>query len=238
MMNDVLKDRDNTNISENIKKVKARVREAAIRSGRNPDDIKIIAVSKTVEPARIIEAIDSGITDFGENWAQELRDKYDQVDRECSWHFIGHLQTNKVKYIIDKVGLLHSLDRLELAKELQKRAANIERILPVLVQVNIAEEESKFGIHANELREFLEKIKQFPNIKVKGLMTMAPFAENPQDVRWVFSDLRKLLIDIKAESVDNRDMEYLSMGMSDDFELAIEEGSNMVRIGSSIFGKR
>ena len=167
-----------------------------------------------------------------------MLEKYDNIDSRCRWHLIGHLQTNKVKYIIDKVSLIHSLDSLELAKEIQKRAEKADRVMDVLVQVNVAGEESKFGISPSEVRDFLLSVRKYKNLKVRGLMTIAPYAENPEDIRWVFRDLNKIFIDIKSENIDNIYMDYLSMGMSNDFEIAVEEGSNMVRIGTSIFGKR
>lgn len=225
-------------IRDNIEIVRERVAAAAIRSGRKPEDVTIIAVTKTVGTDRIAQAIESGLTELGENRVQELCDKYDSIDKKCNWHLIGHLQTNKVKYIIDKVSLIHSLDRLELAREIQSRAQKLGRIAEVLVQVNIAEEESKFGMRKEQVLDFVKAVSVFPNIRIKGLMTIAPLAENPEDVRWVFREAKKLLIDIKAENIDNIGMDYLSMGMSGDFETAIEEGSNVVRVGTAIFGKR
>ena len=222
----------------NLERVRERVREAELRSGRKPGDVRIIAVTKTVEPERILKAIDCGITDIGENRVQEMMEKYDIIDRGCRWHLIGRLQTNKIKYIADKVSLIHSLDRMELAEEIQKRADKAGRIIEALVQVNIAGEETKSGISPEQALEFVRALSGFGNIRVKGLMTIAPMAENPEDIRWVFSGLRKLLIDIRKENIDNIDMDCLSMGMSNDFETAIEEGSNMVRIGTAIFGRR
>lgn len=225
-------------IRDNIDAIRDRVARAAERSGRKPEDITIIAVTKTVDTDRIKQAVDYGMKELGENRVQELCDKYDIIDKSCSWHLIGHLQTNKVKYIADKVKLIHSLDRLELADEIQRRAQKLDRIIDVLVQVNIAEEESKFGMHKDNVMEFIRTVAKYPNIRAKGLMTIAPLAENPEDVRWVFKEAKKLLIDIKTENIDNIAMDYLSMGMSGDFETAIEEGSNIVRIGTAIFGKR
>jgi len=226
------------NIKSNVETVRKKIAEAAVKSGRKPEDINIVAVTKTKGIEVINEAIKEGIQDLGENRVQELLEKYDNIDNRCRWHLIGHLQTNKVKYIIDKVSLIHSLDRLELAKEIQKRAERADRVMDVLVQVNVAGEESKFGISPSEVREFLLKVREYKNLKVRGLMTIAPFAENPEDIRWVFRDLNKIFIDIKHENIDNICMDYLSMGMSNDYEIAVEEGSNMVRIGTSIFGKR
>ncbi len=225
------------NIKENIAAVRARIAAAAQRAGRNPEDITLVAVSKTVEPQRIIEAIDGGITHLGENRVQELVKKYDAIPGRIQWHLIGHLQTNKVKYIIDKVSLVHSVDSIELAKEIDRRANRRGTVVNILIQVNVAGEETKFGISPDQVEDMIEEIRSYPGIKVKGLMTIAPFAENPEEIRYVFRELNKKYIDIKRKNIDNIDMEYLSMGMSNDFEVAIEEGSNMVRIGTAIFGK-
>ena len=225
-------------IRENINSINARIRDAALRSGRNPQEIKIIAVSKTVDADRINEAFKYGITEFGENRVQELCEKYDILDIKCNWHLIGHLQTNKVKYIIDKVSMIHSLDSLDLAAEIQKRAEKAGKLVNALVQVNVSSEESKFGIDPGNVLHFLREVSRMGNIRVKGLMTIAPLTQQPEDIRWVFAGLRKLHIDIKQENIDNIDMECLSMGMSNDFEVAIEEGSTMVRIGTALFGKR
>ncbi|MGI6778057.1 MAG: YggS family pyridoxal phosphate-dependent enzyme [Acetivibrionales bacterium] len=225
-------------LRKNIECVRKRIARAAARSGRTPGDIGLIAVSKTVGPKIIEKAIDEGITVLGENRVQELVKKYDTINRECIWHLIGHLQTNKVKYIIDKVKMIHSLDNIGLAKEIQKRAEKAGRMMDVLVQVNVSGEESKFGIDKRLLRDFLREISNYSNLKVKGLMTIAPYAQNPEEVRPVFRELKKLFIDISRKNIDNIDMEYLSMGMSNDFEVAIEEGSNILRIGRAIFGER
>ncbi|HOQ37999.1 MAG TPA: YggS family pyridoxal phosphate-dependent enzyme [Acetivibrio sp.] len=225
-------------IKRNLDSVMERIEKAAQRSGRNARDIKLIAVTKTVEPEKILKIIDEGILDLGENRVQELTKKYDIIDRKCNWHLIGHLQTNKVKYIIDKVKLIHSVDRLELAQEINKRAQSHGITVDVLVQVNVSGEESKFGVALEEAREMVEKMSAFSNIRIRGFMTMAPFAENPESIRYVFSKLRDFSIDIRKENLDNNNMDILSMGMSNDFEVAIEEGSNMVRIGTALFGKR
>lgn len=225
-------------IKKNIIELRKKVTEAALKSNRNPEDIKIIAVTKTVEPERIAMAVNEGIYDLGENRVQELCEKYDKINKECNWHLIGHLQKNKVKYIVDKVKMIHSLDSISLANEIQKRAERINRVIDVLVQVNVANEPSKYGISCNEAIDFIKELSSLSNIKVKGLMTIAPLAENQENVRWVFRELRNLYIDISKENIHNIDMEYLSMGMSNDYQVAIEEGSNMVRIGTAIFGPR
>jgi pyridoxal phosphate enzyme (YggS family) len=191
-----------------------------------------------VEPERILRIIDEGILDLGENRVQELTKKYDKINRECNWHLIGHLQTNKVKYILDKVKLIHSVDRIELAQEINKRAQRHGITIDVLVQVNVSGEESKFGVSLEGAQELVEKINHLSHLKTRGFMTIAPFAEDPERIRYVFSKLRDFSIDIRKEKLDNRSMDILSMGMSNDFEVAIEEGSNMVRIGTALFGKR
>lgn len=202
------------------------------------DDVLLVAVTKT-HPADIInEAIDAGATDIGENKAQEIMDKYDQV-KPVRWHMIGHLQTNKVKYIIDKVDMIHSVDSLKLAKEINKRAANHDKIMDVLVQVNSAQEESNFGVTSEETGELIDAIlANCPNVKICGLMCIAPFDENPDNVRKYFAELKKLYDDYKKIEHDNLDFKYLSMGMSHDYKVAIEEGSNLVRVGTAIFGER
>jgi pyridoxal phosphate enzyme (YggS family) len=225
-------------IYDNCDRIRERISAAARRAGRDPSDVKLIAVSKTVDPDRIRKALEWGIADLGENRVQELCDKADILDGGFRWHLIGHLQTNKVKYIIDKVGMIHSLDRMELAEEIQKRAEKAGRVVEALVQVNVAAEDTKFGISPEEALGFIRNVAEMGNIKIKGLMTIAPLAESPEEVRWVFAGLRKLLIDIRKENIDNIDMDCLSMGMSNDFEVAIEEGATMVRIGTALFGKR
>ncbi|MCX8131967.1 MAG: YggS family pyridoxal phosphate-dependent enzyme [Clostridia bacterium] len=225
-------------ISDNIKEIKRNVENAAKKSGRTLDDIEIIAVSKTVEPDRITKALDSGLKNLGENRVQELCEKHDILNKEFSWHLIGHLQTNKVKYIIDKVSLIHSVDRIELGREIDIRARKAGRIMDILIQVNVSGEESKFGIPPEHTIDLVRKLSKFENLRVRGLMTIAPFVENPEEVRYVFKGLKKIFIDIKKENIDNIHMDFLSMGMSNDYEIAIEEGSNMVRVGTAIFGKR
>lgn len=225
-------------IERNLEDIRARVERAALKSGRTADDINVIAVTKTIEPERIISVVDAGIGVLGENRVQELLEKYDIIKRDCKWDIIGHLQTNKVKYIIDKVNMIHSVDRMELVEEIQKKAEKSGRIIDVLVQVNVAGEDSKFGIRPEDTYEFMVKASAFSNLKVRGLMTIAPYTDNPEDARWVFRGLNKIFIDIYKENIDNIDMKFLSMGMSNDFEVAIEEGANIVRIGTAIFGAR
>lgn len=225
-------------IKNTVCNVRKRIEKAANKSGRKASDIKLVAVTKTIEPERIIKVIDEGVCDVGENRAQEMCEKFNLVDRKCSWHYIGHLQKNKVKNIIDKVYLIHSVDTLELAEEIQKRAEKVSRVIDVLVQVNIAEEQSKFGISKQQTPKFIKYMANYRNIKVRGLMTIAPYVQNPEEVRGVFRELNKIYIDIGKENIDNISMDMLSMGMSNDFEVAVEEGANVVRVGTAIFGRR
>lgn len=225
-------------IKKNLEIIRKKIEAAAIKSGRKPEDITLVAVSKTVEPQKILKVIDEGITELGENRVQELTEKYDIINRTCNWHLIGHLQTNKVKYIVEKVKLIHSVDRYDLAVEINDRAKKVGKKIDVLLQVNISGEQSKFGVAQKAAKELIGQIAELENVRVRGLMTMAPFTPNSEVVRGVFSGLRKLSIDIEKENINNIDMEYLSMGMSNDYEVAIEEGANMVRIGTALFGER
>ncbi|PYG89895.1 hypothetical protein LY28_00494 [Ruminiclostridium sufflavum DSM 19573] len=226
------------NIKANLDNILSRIKAAAEKSGRNAEDVKLIAVTKTVDVDRIKSAYEYGILDMGENRVQELLEKHDKLDRSCRWHLIGHLQTNKVKYIIDKVDMIHSVDSIQLAKEIDARAARLGRKMNILLQVNVSGEESKFGIDTREVDEFVKIISEFGNISLRGMMTIAPYADNAEAVRDVFKKLYDKYIDIKQKKLDNVTMDYLSMGMSNDFEVAIEEGANIVRIGTDIFGKR
>lgn len=225
-------------IQSNIEYIQELKGKAAVKSGRNPEDVLLVAVTKLHGPDEMNEAIDAGITDIGENKVQEILDKYDRV-KPVRWHLIGHLQTNKVKYIIDKVSMIHSVDSMKLAKEIDKRAAQHDLIMDILVQVNSAEEESKFGITTAETDQLIADIaEQCPNIRIKGLMCIAPFEDNPEDVREYFAEVKQIYdkyVNVKNERVD---FEYLSMGMTHDFEVAIEEGSNLIRVGTAIFGYR
>ena len=223
-----------TNI-EYIQELKGR---AAQRSGREADDVLLVAVTKLHSPDEMNEAIDAGITDIGENKVQEILDKYDRV-KPVRWHLIGHLQTNKVKYIIDKVAMIHSVDSLKLAKEIDKRAQQHDLVMDILVQVNSAEEESKFGITTEETDQLIADItEQCPNIRIKGLMCIAPFEDDPEDVRGYFAEVKQIYDKYVNKRSERVDFEYLSMGMTHDFEVAIEEGSNLIRVGTAIFGYR
>lgn len=226
------------NIKINLQGIKDRINEAAKKSGSYTTDITLLAVTKTYDIPTIKLALEEGLTEIGENKVQEIRDKYDLVKNEAKIHMIGHLQRNKVKYIIDKVDMIHSLDSFRLAEKINLEAKKREIIMPVLVQVNVANEESKFGLEMNEVIPLLHQIYKMEHIQVKGLMTIAPFVINPEENRPYFSKLRDLFIDIKHKNIDNIYMETLSMGMTNDYDIAIEEGSNLVRVGTGIFGKR
>lgn len=225
-------------LKDRLEEVEERIQEACRRAGRDRSEVTLIAVSKT-KPAEVLkEAYDLGIRVFGENKVQELTEKYEVLPKDIRWHMIGHLQTNKVKYIADKVELIHSVDSLKLAETIEKEAAKRNRTIDILVEVNVAEEESKFGLKMEEVIPFIEKVAGFSHINVRGLMTIAPFVENPEKNRSVFADLRKLSVDITEKNIDNVNVSILSMGMTNDYEVAIEEGATMVRVGTGIFGAR
>ena len=225
-------------LKDNLEQVEERIQSACRRAGRSRDEVTLVAVSKTKPVAMLREAYDLGIRIFGENKVQEIRDKYEEMPSDTEWHMIGHLQTNKVKYIVDKVKLIHSVDSLKLAETIEKEAEKHGRTVDILLEVNVAEETSKFGLKTVEVLPLYEKIVQLPHINVRGLMTIAPFVENPEKNRSVFADLHKLYVDIKDKNIDNGTVSILSMGMTNDYEVAIEEGATMVRIGTGIFGAR
>lgn len=225
-------------VTDNYNHIAQQVKEAAIRCGRNPEDVTLIAVSKTKPLSDIEELITIGVTEFGENKVQELCDKYEHVSKPVHFHLIGHLQTNKVKYVVDKTCLIHSVDSIKLANEIQKEAAKKQVIAEILIEVNVAQEESKFGLLVNEVIPFIEQIATYPNIHVNGLMTIAPFVEKPEENRKHFRSLKQLSLDIISKNIDNIDMNVLSMGMTNDYQVAIEEGATMVRVGTAIFGAR
>ncbi len=224
-------------IKDNIATIQKEILKSCEKVGRDPKEIQLIAVTKTIDPVRINEAIGAGITDIGENKVQEIMDKYSAVS-EVNWHMIGHLQTNKVKYIIDKVKLIHSLDSIKLAEEINKKAKQRNIMINTLIQVNVAQEETKFGIAVDEIDDFIEKLQLLNYVQVKGLMTIAPYDEDPERVRKYFRILKSIFDKIKMKNLQGIEMKYLSMGMSNDFKIAIEEGANMIRIGTAIFGKR
>lgn len=227
------------NIQQNIEDILKRVEKAANKVNKTKEDIKVIAVTKTVDASTAFEAYSAGISSFGENRVQELDDKYEILkEHNIEWHMIGHLQKNKVKYILDKVKLIHSLDDIALAEEIEKRAAKLKQKVDVLIEINVGDEQSKFGIKTEEIYDFVKLMERFEHINVLGLMTVAPFSENPEDTRWVFKKMKEIYDNISNVEIKNVEMKYLSMGMTNDFEIAIEEGSNVVRIGTAIFGAR
>jgi pyridoxal phosphate enzyme (YggS family) len=225
-------------IKEQLEDVEQKIQAACKRAGREREEVTLIAVSKTKPVSVLQEAYDCGIRIFGENKVQELTNKYDELPEDISWHMIGHLQTNKVKYIVDKAALIHSVDSLKLAETIDKEAQKKGCTAKILVEVNVAEEESKYGLKINEVLPFVEKIAKFEHVSVCGLMTIAPFVENPEDNRLIFANLQKLSVDIKKKNIDNVNVSILSMGMTNDYEVAIQEGATMVRVGTGIFGAR
>ena len=225
-------------LKDNLARVEERISRACIRARRSRDEVTLVAVSKTKPVEMLREAYGLGVRVFGENKVQEIRDKYEEMPPDTEWHMIGHLQTNKVKYIVDKVKLIHSVDSVKLAETIEKEAAKHNISVDILLEVNVAEESSKFGLKTVEVIPAFEQIAQLPHINIRGLMTIAPFVEDPEENRPVFADLHKLYVDIKEKNIDNGTVSILSMGMTNDYEVAIEEGATMVRIGTGIFGAR
>ncbi len=225
-------------IKENLEKVRENVHRAVERSGRSDSDVLLIAVSKTKPVEDLMEAYDAGVRDFGENKVQELVDKYEVMPKDARFHMIGHLQKNKVKYLIGKTCLIHSVDSFELAKVIQKESEKKNVITDVLLEVNVAKEDSKFGVFKEDLLNLVKEVSTLKNVRIKGLMTIAPFVENPEDNRQYFNVLKRLGIDIESQNIDNVSMGTYSMGMTGDYEVAIEEGATMVRVGTGIFGVR
>ncbi|MBR6698160.1 MAG: YggS family pyridoxal phosphate-dependent enzyme [Lachnospiraceae bacterium] len=226
-------------ISKNISLVRENIATACKKSGRNIEEVTLIAVSKTKPVDMLKDAFDAGAIDFGENKVQELCDKIEHFQNEhMNWHMIGHLQTNKVKYIVDKVCLIHSVDSIKLALQIDKEAEKKGVIANILLEVNVAEEESKFGLTCENVEDLVKEISKLSNIRVKGLMTVAPYTENAEENRVYFRKLKQLSVDIKTKNIDNVSMDILSMGMTNDYMIAIEEGSTHVRVGTGIFGDR
>ena len=225
-------------IRENFLQVQNQIRVAAEHAGREAHSIQVIAVSKTKPVSVILEAIDAGITDIGENRVQEARDKYDRVDRPVKWHLVGHLQRNKVKQALPIFDLIHSVDSLRLLAEIDRRSAQLNRRTEVLIQVNTSGEPSKFGLKPDAVFGFMENALDYAHVRIEGLMTIGAFSPDPEEVRPSFVLLRTLQEKIREQQFPNVEMEYLSMGMTNDFEVAVEEGANLVRIGTAIFGKR
>lgn len=225
-------------VAENLVQVQKNIEESCKKVNRDPGEVTLIAVSKTKPVEMLQEAYAAGARVFGENKVQEIVDKYDQMPSDVQWHMIGHLQRNKVKYLMGKVVLIHSVDSLRLAEQIEHEAAKADIVMPVLIEVNVAEEESKFGTTSEAAMQLVEAVSKMPHIKIRGLMTIAPFTDNPEDNRIYFRKLKQLSVDIKSKNIDNVDMDELSMGMTGDYEVAIEEGATMVRVGTGIFGKR
>ena len=225
-------------VAENLKTIRKRVDAACERAGRRPEEVTLIAVSKTKPLSMLQEAYGAGARDFGENKVQEIMDKHPQLPEDIQWHMIGHLQRNKVKYIVDKVSMIHSVDSLRLAQTIEQEAAKHNVCVPVLLEVNVAQEESKFGLKMDEVLPLIDTIADFPHIKVQGLMTIAPYVENAEDNRDFFRQLKKLSVDIEAKNINNVSMSVLSMGMTGDYQVAVQEGATMVRVGTGIFGER
>lgn len=225
-------------ILENIEKVRQNIEAACKKSGRNPEEITLIAVSKTKPYTDIEEALPSGMLDYGENKVQELSEKYDILPKDIRWHMIGHLQRNKVKYLVGKVSLIHSVDSLRLANQIETEFAKKDMIANVLIEVNMAEEESKFGVSAGDTLELIKAMSTLPHLRIQGLMTIAPYTDNPEANREYFSKMKKLSVDIREKNIDNVNMNVLSMGMTGDYQVAIEEGATMIRVGTGIFGER
>ena len=225
-------------LKDNLKKVEENIQAACDRSGRNRDEVTLIAVSKTKPVEMLQEIYDENIRDFGENKVQELCDKIEKMPSDIKWHMIGHLQRNKVKYIVGKVALIHSVDSYRLAEEISIQAKKHNTTVPILVEVNIAHEESKFGISEEDAILLVKEISELENIRIMGLMTIAPYVENPEDNRMYFRKIKELSVDINSKNIDNVSMEIISMGMTGDYEVAIEEGATMVRVGTGIFGAR
>lgn len=225
-------------IQENIRQVEENIKDACMRSGRDVSEVTLIAVSKTKPYTAIEEALPTGVRDFGENKVQELCDKYEILPKDIKWHMIGHLQRNKVKYLVGKVSLIHSVDSIRLAEQIEKEFAKANEIANILIEVNMAKEESKFGITSEETENLIREISKLPHIRIKGLMTIAPYTDNPETNRIYFSNMKKLAVDIENKNIDNVSMSVLSMGMTGDYQVAIEEGATLVRVGTGIFGER
>lgn len=225
-------------IRENLVSVQKNIEESCERAGRNAEDVRLIAVSKTKPVGALKEAYEAGCRDFGENKVQELTEKYEELPKGIRWHMIGHLQRNKVKYLVGRVYMIHSVDSVKLAEEISREAVKKNVTVPILVEVNVAGEESKFGTSVREAEMLVREIAALPGISVRGLMTIAPYVEKAEDNRQYFVNLRQLSVDIKKKNIDNVCMDVLSMGMTGDYTVAVEEGATYVRVGTGIFGER
>lgn len=227
-----------TTIQQAIDEVRVRIKNACERAGRKPEEVTLIAVSKTMPVESIQEAMECGIIEFGENRPQELRDKQAVITEPLHWHMIGSLQTNKLKYVIGKTVMIHSVDTFHLAEAIEEASAKCNIVTNVLLEVNIAGEDSKHGIEPEKLEAFVEQISMFSHIKICGLMTVAPYTDFPEENRVYFKKMKQLMVDINSKNIDNVYMDVLSMGMTGDYEIAIEEGATHVRVGTGIFGHR
>ena len=231
-------DNHNEMLKSNYEAVKKNIKAACERSGRDKSEVCLIAVSKTKPQEDIMQIYECGEHQFGENYVQEMVDKVDDLPKDITWHMIGHLQRNKVKYVVGRASMIHSVDSLRLAEAVNQEAVKKGIVADILIEVNVAQEESKFGLKTEEVLPFIEKIANFEHIKVCGLMTIAPFVDNPEENRQIFANLHKLSVDINEKNIDNVYVNILSMGMTNDYEVAIEEGATMVRVGTGIFGAR
>lgn len=225
-------------IKQNLNEVEQNILDACKKSGRNRDEVTLVAVSKTKPISLLEEAYNQNIRNFGENKVQELCDKYEHMEKDIMWHMIGHLQTNKVKYLIGKTTLIHSVDSYKLACEIERQAAKKNCTVDILIEVNIAEEDTKFGVSDIEVISLVKEVAKLPHIRIKGLMTVAPYVVDSEENRRYFRKIKQLSVDIDNENIDNVSMEILSMGMSGDYMVAIEEGATIIRVGTSIFGER
>ena len=225
-------------VTESLKEVEKKVEEACKRAGRERSEVTLIAVSKTKPVEMLQEVYDTGVRDFGENKVQEMMDKYEVMPKDIHWHMIGHLQRNKVKQVVGRVKRIHSVDSIRLAKQIQLESEKRNITSDILIEVNMAKEESKYGFMPEEVEEAIREISTYPNVKIHGLMTIAPNVSNPEENRVHFRNLHKLLVDINGKNIDNINMNELSMGMTGDYEVAIEEGATYVRVGTGIFGNR
>lgn len=225
-------------LKENLAEVQSRVEQACKRAGRDVAEVTLIAVSKTKPVTDLQEIYNAGVRDFGENKVQEMCDKMEKMPKDINWHMIGHLQRNKVKYIVGNVALIHSVDSYRLAEEINIQAKKRGLVVPILVEVNIADETTKFGVSKEDAMELVRQIASLDALSIKGLMTIAPYVVDPEENRAYFRKIKELSVDIDNQNIDNVSMDILSMGMTGDFEVAIEEGATMVRVGTGIFGKR
>ena len=225
-------------VTESLKEVEKKVEEACKRAGRERSEVTLIAVGKTKPVEMLQEIYDTGVRDFGENKVQEMMDKYEVMPKDIHWHMLGHLQRNKVKYLMGKVALIHSVDSLRLARQIEEEAAKNNMEADILLEINVAKEESKYGFFMEDAEAAIREISTFPHVHIRGLMTIAPFVENPEENREIFKKLYEFAVDIGRKNIDNVTMDVLSMGMTGDYEVAVEEGATMVRVGTGIFGER